>query len=227
MSKSDFHTLNKVVQNRKTQKVLADPAAPLPKLAEQAGLRDHVHDAIQLAGWAPFHYDRKLDGIREPWRFHVIWKDTCEEISRRIPSMFDDVKPSNKLRSMLSACGALILVNWLPQFRGAETSSEFSAEKQLQIDDEHLAATACAVQTLLLALTTKGFGTYWSSGGFFRTQKMFNELGIASTERLLAAVFIDFAPDSHNELIVERIPGKHRDHRSNWSAWTNEISLKQ
>ena len=48
------------------------------------------------------------------------------------------------------------------------------------------------VQNLLLALTAKGMGNYWSSGGKLRERAAFNYLSIPQLERLLAAVFVEY-----------------------------------
>ena len=78
------------------------------------------------------------------------------------------------------------------------------------------------IQNLLLVLTARGLGNYWSSGGFFRTRVMFEKLGIDTRERLLGAVFVDYgAPESE----VEIISGKQRDNRSEASSWTRVIEL--
>ena len=118
---------------------------------------------------------------------------------------------------MLAACGALVLVNWLPQF-----DAELVREKQQQINEEHLAATAAAVQNLLLSLTANNLRTYWSSGGFFRSPLMFEKLGIPAHEKLLAAVFVDYGVSVEQ---AETIPGANHPLRSHFRKWTTEISL--
>ena len=138
---------------------------------------------------------------------------------------FEDVKPNNKLPSMLNACGSLVLVSWLPQFacpaQLAQTpDASQSTEKQQQVDEEHLAATAAYVQSLILILTAHGFGTYWSSGGQFRSQEMRTKLGIQHEGRLLAAVFVDYQTDQDS---FERLPGKLRDRRSADQQWFQSI----
>lgn len=231
IQRQHFATISQTIKSRKTEKVLADPATPIQaidggekQLAEADQTKDQwVRESIELAGWAPFHYDRNIDGIVEPWRFHILWRAQCCEIARAMPQMFTDMKPSNKLPAMLSACGALVLINWLPQFSASE-SSDHTPSKQQQIDEEHLAATAVATQNFMLALTAKGLGTYWSSGGFFRKEKMFDKLGIDSSERLLAAVFVDYGTEFTNDAVTERIAGKHRDARSHYSKWTREVN---
>ncbi len=216
-----------LIRKRATFKVLGDVEQPVeisPTVA--SANRPKVLDAIQTAGWAPFHYDRAVDGIAEPWRVHVLWHHECRLIANHFHDWFDDIKPGNKLPAMLSACGALALITWLPQFKvktGTPATDE-TPEKQQTIDEEHLAATAALTQNLLLMLTAHGMGSYWSSGGQFRTREMFERLGINSTEQLLAAVFVEFPETMQQE--IDRVPGKQRDKRSSEYRWIREPELK-
>ena len=88
-------------------------------------------------------------------------------------------------------------------------------------DEEHLAAASAMVQNLLLLLTARGMGTYWSSGGKLRAPEMFDYLSIPQHERLLAGVFVEFpeAMDAPHQ----RIPGKLRDRRGD--GWIREVKL--
>ena len=221
-SRADLITA--IIKQRKTFKVLAAPPSNPPspdsltrdqRLAADA----QVVRAIRDAGWAPFHYDRAADGMVEPWRVEFLTQTKCREVAANFFDWFDDVKPNNKLPSMLNACGGLVLVNWLPQFVPTPDSSP-PTEKQQQVDEEHLAATAAYVQNLILILTAHGYGTYWSSGGQFRLQEMRSKLGIQHNGRLLAAVFVDYRTDQD---LFERLPGKLRDRRSADQQWFTEI----
>ena len=125
---------------------------------------------------------------------------------------------------MLSACGALVLVTWLPQF-----DTEVAAEKHRDINKEHLAAASAYVQNFLILLTAANLGTYWSSGGHFRRTEMFERLGMPTNERLIAAVFVDYlhdAPEMGSPQGLEKIPGKHRQNRSPASVWTRHVSVE-
>ncbi len=217
-----------VIRNRQTFKVLAPVESPVqfPEKVIAHG-QQRVMDAISVAGWAPFHFDRSHEGLAEPWRVHVLWHDRCRSLAGEFHNLFSDVKATNKLPSMLSACGALVIVNWLPQFVTASDDSGAAVdttnraavpkEKQRQIDEEHLAATSAFVQNLLLLLTDAGLGTYWSSGGQFRTAAAFEHLEIQTQERLLAAVFVDFDIAKTD---VQRLPGKLREGRAAAERWT-------
>ena len=216
--------LSELIRSRITRKVLGDVESPVQISASDASANNaKVLAAVETAGWAPFHYARGVDQIAEPWRAHVLWHQDCQSVAQNFHQWFDDVKPSNKLPMMLSGCGALVLVNWIPQFRDDSQTTDLAIEKQLQVDEEHLAATAAMVQNLTLILTAHGMGTYWSSGGQFRTPAMFEKLGIPANERLLAALFVEY-PETQN-LPMERLPGKQRSNRSQSAQWLREVSL--
>lgn len=222
----DSLPISDIVQRRQTLKVLAPVDQPIIHAVDRVQRGDHaLREAIAVAGWAPFHYDRAVDGVKEPWRVHVLDQTKCRSLATEFSEMFPDIKPTNKLPSMLSACGALALVTWLPQFSHGvpvdqNGNGSVAKEKQGQVDEEHLAATSAYVQNLMLLLTADGFGTYWSSGGQFRTPTMFEHLKIPAQERLLAAVFVDYAPENGS---AERISGKLRDQRSASSQWSRWI----
>ena len=222
-SKPCVREVAQIIRDRQTWKVLADPSDPVI-YSQETLVRCNaiVKEAIANAGWAPFHYDRGVDGVAEPWRVHLLGVETCRRVAREFFNWFDDVKPSNKLPSMLSACGTLVLVTWLPQFRNTreQHSDELTPEKKRQVDDEHLSATAAMIQNLLVLLTAAGLGTYWSSGGLLASEQAFKHLGISLEERLAGAIFVEFP--GGNGPVVDRIEGKNRSRRSNVAAWLSE-----
>ncbi len=227
--------LAEIIRRRQTWKVLADPKSPIEYPAATIKACDSkVKQCLETSGWAPFHYDRGVDGIAEPWRAHVLDVKTCRQLAIGFPNLFDDVKPSNKLPGMLAACGSLVLVTWSPQFSlnavanndadVVSSSDDMSAEKKRQIDEEHLAATAAMTQNFLLLLTAEGLGSYWSSGGQLGSAKAFEMLGIKPGQRLSAAVFVEY-PNGEGE-VTDRIAGKNRDRRSSFTMWLSEPKLR-
>ena len=223
----ELQTVTRVVESRRTFKVMGDVESPVQlDLRSAQPHRDIVLQSIKTADAAPFHYDRHYDNIAQPWRVNILWHESCQKIAANFHLWLDDVKPGNKLPSMLSACGACVLVSWLPQFdRVTEDASVTvpSKSKQLQIDQEHLAAASAYVQNLMLLLTAANMGTYWSSGGQFRERPLMDRLGIDASQQLLAAVFVEF-PDT-NASDVQRVPGKLADQRANVGAWMNIVDL--
>ncbi len=224
----DLQTVTRVVRQRRTFKVMGNSDAPVqidPQSAEKN--RAILLESVKSADSAPFHYDRQCDNVPQPWRVNILWHESCQKVASNFYQWFDDVKPGNKLPSMLSACGACVLVSWLPQFSNSisedAASETIPKAKQIQIDQEHLAAASAYVQNLMLLLTAANMGTYWSSGGQFRTRAMMDRLSMAAPQQLLAAVFVEF-PDTNSDEI-QRVPGKLAQARSSPDRWMNIVQL--
>lgn len=214
-------TIEDIIRERKTEKVLCEIEAHRSVPAEIAERnREIVLQAIKTAGWAPFHYPRKVDDLAEPWRAHVLWDQQAKQAAVYLQ---DELEVTSKEPKLAAACSALVLVTWLPEFYddASRSTSNVDPETQRARDEEHLAAASCMVQNLLLILTAYGMGNYWSSGGKFKGPEMFNYLSIPQQERLLAAVFIEY-PEMRDES-RERKPGSLRNERSD--QWIREVSL--
>jgi len=221
--KSEFQIVQEVIRLRKTEKVLADPGSPVEYTAAQLSRGDNlVKQAIQDSGFAPFHYDRKCDGLAEPWRVYWLDRESCLRLATALPGLIPSMKPNNKLPALLSACGSLALYTWLPQ-----TGVEISDSRKLQrVNREHLAATAAAVQNLLLLLTATGIGNYWASGELL-ADHVFSHFGIDPEQVLTAAVFANYPRESESDERglggVQVLDGKQRCKRSATFAWLSEI----
>ncbi|MCC9602604.1 nitroreductase family protein [Stieleria sp. JC731] len=214
----EFRSVAKTIKSRVTLKVLADTANPF-ELSE-ANVQSNnaiVLESLEVAGMAPFHYDRGVDSIAEPWRASVLWHEDCRRVAALLDQWGGSESSAGKLPAMFSACGAAVLITWLPQFRNAAEAKQ----EQVDVDDEHLAATSAMVQNLLLLLTASGMGTYWSSGGILKLPHVNQRLGISNGEKLIALVFAEY-PETM-QLAAERKPGKHRDSRSH--RWIRTVNL--
>jgi nitroreductase len=216
--------LSKLIRSRITEKVMCDPGAGPEQLSDEIeNLNRHrVLESIETAGWAPLHYSRGVDGIAEPWRAHILWRQRARDAAQY---MQETLKVKTKEPRLASACSALVLATWLPETSAPDDviPSSDVVQKIVSRNEEHLAASASMVQNFLLMLTAHGMGNYWSSGGRFRGSEMFDYLSIPKTERLLAAVFIEY-PDEIglNPETKERKPGAQRGNRS--QKWFREVS---
>ena len=219
--KSTPETVETIIRDRKTEKVLCDIESHQPVPADIAERnRKIVLQAIQAAGWAPFHYPRKVNNLAEPWRAHVLWDAQAKQAAIY---MRDELNVTSKEPRLAAACSALVLVTWLPEVSAAEVQQDSKVEREtlLARDEEHLAAASSMVQNLLLMLTAHGMGNYWSGGGKLKGPEMFQYLGIPEQEKLLAAVFIEY-PEMRDDS-RERKPGSLRNDRSD--QWIREVTL--
>ena len=97
--------IESIIRTRRTEKVLCDPDAARPVPADVVERnREVVLQAIRTAGWAPFHYPRKVDGIAEPWRAHVLWHDDAHKAAIHLR---DELGVTSKGPRLAAACSAL------------------------------------------------------------------------------------------------------------------------
>lgn len=213
--------VDQAIANRQTRKILADEPT-YQSIPDQV-----IDDLVHAAAHAPFHYpattahrQRLADDAPEPWRFYILSHETCLALRQHLLDN-DDM---SKVPNMLAAAGTLIQATWCPN--APPDDFELSAEKRFYPSDtnmEHIAATAAAIQNLLVAATARNISSYWSSGGPLRHQPVFELLGIPSDEILLGSIFLsDMNPaDAADQLQV--IPGKMREKKSSTRSWCRHI----
>lgn len=219
MSTADsFEILADSIRRRKTIKVFGQPERPV-QLAPAAAERfdQQVRAAIAAAGPAPFHFARNLEGVAEPWRVTTLWWEACRELAAELPGLCPDLKPGNKLPAILSACGAAVLVHWLP------ASPEEIAEpfKREETNFEHLAAASAYVQNLLLLLTASDLESYWASANLLDSPAVKSRLAVPAGRKLLGAIMVGYPLVETANL--ERAGGGNREKRSPASAWSREL----
>jgi nitroreductase len=207
-------TVDGVIRERRTSKVLAD--APLP----MASARETVEELVATAGWAPFH--RVAARVHQesgaltsivPWRFYLLDAPECRALRQALLERGN----TSKVPRMLAAATALVQATWLPNPPKGSVTGLFEATEE---NMEHVAAAGAAVQNLLLSATARGIRTYWSSGGALRGPEAFGWMGIPAGEILLGSIFL-FPTDTAD---AEVSPGSHRDRRgapSDWARWVD------
>ncbi len=225
---SQFRAVQHVIRSRRTEKVFAPPDHPIRVSDEQWRRHESIlSEALADCGMAPFHFDRKLDGLAEPWR--IYWLDwlSCRRLGENLDALIPDLKPGNKLAGMLAGCTSLVLFTWLPEKRTGNAPP--GGDKLEEVDREHLAATAAAVQNFLLLGTAAGYKTYWGSGQLIE-EHLFAPLGVGKagrTERLLGAVFVhDPAGNAANAHPLEIVTGKLRERRSTDAGWLHRLEYR-
>lgn len=221
---NEWMVVQKVIRERRTEKRMLDPSRDfrLPD-AERVHFDGLIRESLAAAGWAPFHFDRKVGGLAEPWRCYWLDETSCRNLARRLGEFVPDLKPGNKLPNMLAVCSGVALFTWLPttsRERGDASPGKFDA-----VDREHLAATSAMIQNFLLLCTSAEIGTYWGSGTLFESQ-LFHHLGIGTAEQpelIAGAVFVHY-PAAMPEGI-ELAGGANRNRRSPEAGWLREIEF--
>ncbi|MFK7736249.1 MAG: nitroreductase family protein [Pirellulaceae bacterium] len=218
--------LETAIRERVTTKVLADKPFPGGGPSTDLGshLRSHLRSLLELAGMAPFHRacedayrSGTMPGI-EPWRFHCLDSAGCRELRKKLPA-----EEAGNIPLMLNSADTLIMATWLPNV----ASAEFELDEKRLFEPtlgnmEHIAAASAAIQNLLLAATSRGISSYWSSGGVLRTGPIYQNMGIATDEILLGAIFL-FPTETHDARVVG---SKLRDKRTNAECWSRQVELR-
>lgn len=141
--------VDEAIRQRRTHKVYGGGA-----ISDQT-----LRELLDLAIWAPNH------GLTEPWRFSVVAGSRLAALASAIEAAFDAMDRGDgdagaerlrlkkrKMARRLAGAGAVIAVSYLQ-----------TPERPL-LDREDYAATACAVQNILLAATARGLVGLWGTG---------------------------------------------------------------
>ena len=118
---------------------------------------DDLKTIIEAATWAPNHRHT------EPWRFIVLARDG--EVRKQVAQIvcdwtFENIKNPNQKRRTETSQDAKQEILDAPAFMYV-----FALEGQNEeITTENYAATACAVQNMLLAAHSLGIGVGWTTG---------------------------------------------------------------
>jgi len=129
---------------------------------KQAVSRDLVHDAIEVARWAPNHH------LTEPWHFYLMGNEmiakSVELIRTIVAENKDEEIAAFKAKSAAEIPGWLII------------TCQKSDDELLQLED--YASCCCAVQNLTLYLSEAGVACKWTTGLITRDQRFFDLLGM-------------------------------------------------
>ncbi|MDR7420587.1 MAG: nitroreductase [Armatimonadota bacterium] len=147
--------------------------------------RETLEQMLEAAVWAPNHR------MTEPWRFYVLHSDTAKqrfaEIRRRVRAagLPDSTTPEaqkalERVYQDTVNTPALIVV----------TSHVAADEAQRE---EDFAATYMAIQTLMLAATELGVGTYLRTGAVMHDQDLRDLLRLEPNRRVLGIVYAGYA----------------------------------
>ena len=222
-----IQAVDHVIRERKTAKILSDIQACTDTLDfhERATINAKIREAIELAGWAPFHKMADSSHLQAesnspvPWRFYVLEKTLCcqilDFIKHQTTTTRDPKWPrtmQKKIPKLLAGADALVIVTWLPDPSPTD-------QPELTINNiEHIAASSAAIQNLILAAEARGLYTYWSSGGVLRDDEIFAYLGIPRNQQLLGAIFLASVEHTTNAPAA----GGNRDKRGrDWVRWLN------
>lgn len=180
-------------RTRRTIKPKAmDPLRPVPA--------ELLTEILEDAHWAPCH------GLNCPWRFHVFTGEARVKLGEELTRIYDILTPENsrreekrdKLWTQAQLAPVCIAV-------GACVASSKISEM------DEIAATACAVQNLLLSAHLHGLGSFWSSPEAGCSRELAEWLGLdPATHRMLGIVYVGYPLDGQVPTASSRCPLSER-----------------
>ena len=150
---------------------------------------EDVLELLNAADWAPTH------AKTEPWRFVVINQSRAREFTNRHAELFkQQTDPATFTQQKFDNLARLgdnvshIIVAWMKRV---------STHKIPEV--EEVAATAAAIQNILLTATAKGIATFWSTGGLTHHPAMRNELGLGEEDLVLGILYLGYTDEPFRE----------------------------
>lgn len=150
------------------------------KVKPERPAAEDVRKLLALATWAPNHH------LTEPWRFHVIAGAAREDMGRTLEAALrasgeTDPGKLEKERTKPLRAPVVIVVTSKPGQDEIETR-------------ENRAATAAAVQNILLGTHTMGLGAQWRTGETIYSTQLAAYLNLEPGEEVTAAIYVGY-PD--------------------------------
>ena len=178
---STFTQLQEIIKNRRTIK----PSAMNGKQIDD----EQIAQLLDLANWAPTHANT------QPWRFVVFSKGGLAKFCQDHADLYKDNTPEDKFTTAKYEG----LVNM------QKTVSHIVAIYMKRTENakipmlEEYAATAAAVQNVLLGAHTLGIGVLWSTGGMTLQPAMKAYLGLAEEDLILGLLHMGYTDDPAKE----------------------------
>lgn len=155
----------------------------IPKVQETQPSRELIEKVIEVAQWAPNHYHT------EPWSFEVLTgagRDKLGKAYGRInieelgPEAAEEEKVLAREKGFTKARRAPVIIVVKVQ----------PSEQKNVIFVEEVAATACAVQNMLLAAHSIGLGAMWRTGKPAYHPIMKETFGVTGEGLVLGFIYI-------------------------------------
>jgi nitroreductase len=171
-----FSTIATIIKNRRTIKPFMMNGNKIPD--------EQITELLELADWAPTH------GLTEPWRF-TVYADPAQfclahaemykantDADSFAQGVYDNLaQQGDKASHVIIAVMQRGNLPKIPAF-------------------EEMAATACAVQNLLLGATALNLASYWGTGGMILKPAMKAFLNLRDEDEVMGVLYLGYA-DEH------------------------------
>jgi nitroreductase len=172
-----FEIIADIIKNRRSIKPV--------KMNGKKILDEQVMELLKLANWAPTH------GRTEPWRFIVYSGNKVKEFCRQHAELYRTYTPPEKFEQ----------ANYDKQLHNGDLASHIiiaimqrgGLPKIPAL--EEIAATAIAIQNILLGATAAGIASFWSTGGMVHQAAMKDFLQLKNEDVVMSLVYLGFTDE--------------------------------
>jgi nitroreductase len=181
---TNFEIIVGIIKNRRTIKPFMMNGQKIDN--------EQITKLLELADWAPNH------GLTEPWRF-VVYANPSDFCSAHA-ELYKQNTPADEFAQGVydnlahqgdKASHAIVAVMHrgnLPKIPAFE----------------EMAATACAIENILLGATALGFASYWGTGGMILKPAMRTFLSLRDGDEVMGVLYLGHADEQPTG--VRRIP---------------------
>lgn len=168
--------------------------------------KGEILEILEAANWAPTH------GHTEPWRFVVFTPETKDAFKLYHAELYKKISTEK---------GDFLQVNYDKLKGRAQNASHVVAiinkrGDNLKIPEiEEIAATATAVQNILLSAFARNIACYWGSGGMTYHPEMREHLGFGENDKVMGLLFLGYTDEKD-------IKGKRRTEINEKTTWINK-----
>lgn len=172
-----FEIIASIIKNRRSIKPVKMNGKKIPD--------EQVRELLKLANWAPTH------GRTEPWRFIVYSGDKVKEFGYEHAELYKTHTPREKFeqanydKHLHNGDLASHLIIAIMQRGG---SSKIPAL-------EEIAATAIAIQNILLGATAAGIASFWSTGGMVHHPVMKDFLQLSKEDIVMSLLYLGYSDE--------------------------------
>lgn len=190
---TNFDTIAHIIRSRRTVKVAAMNGQQIPDSA--------IEQLLSLADHAPTH------GRTEPWRFKVYTKEALQAFCQQHAQLYWD--HTDEASRMVSKREGLLLP--------AEKASHLVIVIMRRTQDtkipmmEEYAATAAAVQNILLGAEAMNIAAIWSTGGMALKPEIKSMLQLAEEDHILGFIYLGYT-DEDKRPPMRKIPIDQKTH---------------
>jgi nitroreductase len=172
-----FEIIASIIKNRRSIKPVKMNGKKIPD--------EQVRELLKLANWAPTH------GRTEPWRFIVYSGNKVKEFCYQHAELYKTHTPKEKFEQ----------ANYDKQMHNGDLASHLIIAIMQRGGSpkipalEEIAATAIAVQNILLGATAAGIASFWNTGGMTHRPVMKDFLQLKEEDIVMSLLYLGYTDE--------------------------------